>query len=92
MDKSKIVKGVGGLIVSTGVSAVVANLVKATTPVNTNKYVNICIHVGSWCVAGMAAAKASAEFSETVDSVVNVVKSFRQKETVTLEVVEGGGE
>lgn len=93
MEKFKtaltVVKMVGGLVISIGVGAVAANLIKATTPEDIKKVTKICIGVGSFFVAGIAASAASNKFEGTMDSVINTIVKFTEgdNDNETPEVV-----
>lgn len=79
MEKAfKAVKIVGGLVITIGVSTVVANLIRVTTPETTNKIIKACVVVGSCIVAGMAADAASAQFENSVNKAVAIAKAFTQ--------------
>ena len=79
----KVVKMLGGLVISIGVGAVATNLVKVTTPEDINKIAKICIGVGNFCVAGMASAAASDKFEGTVDQIINTIKVFTNEDNET---------
>jgi NAD/NADP transhydrogenase beta subunit len=96
MKKTKriltVVKIVGGIVISIGVGAVTANLIKATTPKDVRKLTKICIGVGSFFVARTAATAASDKFDHTMDSIIKMVTKFmeitkddQQKEEVVIE-------
>ncbi len=74
-----VVKWIGGLVISIGVGAVAANLIKSTTPEDVKKVTKICIGVGSFIVAGMAASAASNKFEGTMDSFIKAVKVFTEE-------------
>lgn len=74
-----VIKLIGGLVISIGVGAVAANLIKSTTPEDVKKVTKICIGVGSFFVAGMAASAASNKFEGTMDSIIKAVKVFTEE-------------
>lgn len=80
MDKTKtvvnVVKVVGGVVISIGVGAIVANLIRATTPEDVKKITKVCIGVGSFFVAGMTAAAASKRFDNSLDTIISMVTKF----------------
>ena len=94
MEKVKsaltVVKMVGGLVISVGVGAVATNLIKSTTPEDIKKVTKVCISVGSFFAAGLAASAASDKFEGTMDSIINTVMKFTggNNETGEQEVVE----
>jgi len=85
-----VVKMVGGLVISIGVGAVAANLIKATTPEDIKRVTKICINVGSFFIAGLAASAAGDKFEGTIDSIINTIAKFTRgnNETGEQEVVE----
>lgn len=83
----KVVKIVGGLVISIGVGAIVTNLIKATTPEDVKKVTKICIGVGSFCVAGMAASAASNKFEGTMDRIINAIQVFTDVSNGEPEIV-----
>jgi len=83
-----VVKYVGGFVVSVGIGAVAANLVKVTTPKDTIKVVKACINVGGWAIAGIASAVASNQFEDKVDMIVNIVNKMKAKFNKPEEVIE----
>lgn len=80
-----VVKGVGGLVISVGVGAVAANLIKVTTPGDAKKLAKICIGVGSFFVAGLASSAASDRFDDTMDKIINTVNVWTAEENSTDE-------
>lgn len=74
MNKAlNVVKITGAIVISIGVGAVVGNLIKVTTPDSTKRIGKVCIAVGSFFIAGMAASAASTKFENTIDRVVKTV-------------------
>lgn len=84
-----VVKMVGGLVISIGVGAVVANLIRATTPEDVKKVTKVCIGVGSFFVAGMTASAASNKFEGTMDSIIKAVQVFTEEGNKSEEEVTG---
>ena len=84
-----VVKMVGGLVISIGVGAVVANLIRATTPEGVKKVTKVCIGVGSFFVAGMTASAASNKFEGTMDSIIKAVQVFTEEGNKSEEEVTG---
>ena len=83
----KVVKIVGGLVISIGIGAVATNLIKATIPENTKILTKICIGVGSFLVAGMAASAASNHFEGIMDRLINVIKVFTDESNGEPEII-----
>lgn len=54
MTKIELVKATGEIIVSLGVSAIVSNAIKATTPENINSIRKICIIAGGVVLSAIA--------------------------------------
>jgi len=69
----KVVKITGAIVISIGIGAVAGNLIKVTTLEGTKKIGKICIAVGSFFVAGLAADAASTKFENTIDRVVKTI-------------------
>jgi hypothetical protein len=84
----EVVKTVGGIVISIGVGAVAANLIKATTPEDVKKITKICIGVGSFFVASLAASVAGEKFESTVDRIVNIITKFMEHNKTGEEVVK----
>lgn len=96
MKKKKIISTVKsgvGFVVSVGVGAIVGNLVKSTTPVDTSKIVKACIKVGSLVLSGAVGDIASKYTNEQIDEAVIFAEGFIKPETDTDEEdVEHGDE
>lgn len=84
-----VVKMIGGLVISIGIGAVAANLIRATTPEDVKKVTKICIGVGSFFVAGMTASAASNKFEGTMDSIIKAVQVFTEENNKSEEEVTG---
>lgn len=82
MDKIKTgtmaVKLIGGLVISVGIGAVTVNLIKTTTPVDAKTLNKVCVAVGSFFVAGLAANAAKNEFGNTIDRIAKVLSVFTE--------------
>jgi hypothetical protein len=85
MNKLKLVKDIGGMIISGGVGMIVANAVTATTPGVIGTVKKVCITIGSFVLGAMvgdyAAKYAEGKFDD-------VVKEIKQAVTEAQEVVE----
>jgi len=84
-----VIKKFGALVISIGVGAVATNLIRATTPEDVKKVTKICIGVGSFFVAGMAASAASNKFEGTMDSIIKAVQVFAELDNKFEEEVTG---
>ena len=84
------VKLIGGTVISIGVGALAKNLVKVSTPEDTKKLAKLCIGVGGFFVAGLAAKAASDRFEKTVDTTAKLTKKWIDGKEP--EVVVQGGE
>jgi hypothetical protein len=73
------VKLIGGFVAGTGVSAVVKNLIKVTTPEDVGKATKACIWIGGVFVAGLAAKAASDQLDGKIDTVVKYAKKAIDK-------------
>ena len=88
MKKKKIISTVKsgvGFVVSVGVGAIVGNLVKSTTPVDTSKIVKACIKVGSLVLSGAVGDIASKYTNEQIDEAVIFAEGFIKPENDTDE-------
>lgn len=63
MTKMELIKAAGELVVSVGVSMIVGNVIKATTPSNINIIKKVCIGAGG-LVLGNIASDAATEYVE----------------------------
>jgi len=69
-----VAKIVGGLIVGTGVTAVVTNLIKVTTPKDVSKVTKTCILAGGVFISWVASQAASDQLDKRIDTVVKYTK------------------
>lgn len=74
-----IVKGAGAIVISVGIGAIAANLIKATTPEGTTKIVKACIWAGSIFISGVAARAAGDRFGKTVDGIVDEITKWLEE-------------
>ena len=75
----EIIKFFGSLVISIGVSTVITNLITATTNVNKNKFIKMCMTVGTFFIASSIAAAASNKFEQDIDTVYKTVEEFNNK-------------
>ena len=97
MKKEQIIETVKtgvGVVVTVGVGAIVGNLVKSTTPVDTSKIVKACIKVGSLVVTGAVGDLAGKYAEEQIDEAVIFAEGFIKPDTEATdeEDVEHGDE
>lgn len=79
-----------GFIVTVGVGAIVGNLVKSTTPIDTSKIIKACIKVGSLVLTG-AVGDIAGKYAETqIDEAVIFADGFLKPETATDVTEEEG--
>jgi len=83
-----VVKLAGGLVVGTGVTAVVTNLIKVTTPRDIGKLTKACIWVGGIFVSWVASEAASNQLDNKVDKVVKYTKIVVDKLNPKKEVLK----
>jgi hypothetical protein len=84
--KLEIVKFVGGLIISAGVSAIVSNAINATTPTNTKAMQKFYIGVGSFVLASLLCDKAITYVGDTFNKIIKTAKeSSNQQENSNLK-------
>ena len=92
MKKEKIIETVKtgvGFVVTVGVGAIVGNLVKSTTPVDTSKIIKACIKVGSLVVTGAVGDLAGKYAEEQIDEAVIFAEGFIKPETDTEATDDG---
>lgn len=65
MKKREIVKTVAGVVVTTGVSIIVGNVVRGFTPADANKVVKGLVLVGGFALSGMI-GDHTAKYVETM--------------------------
>jgi len=85
-----VVKGAGAIVISVGIGAIAANLIKATTPDDTRKIIKACIWAGSIFVSGFAARAAGDRFGDTVDEIAENIKKWLEEKKTEEENIEIG--
>lgn len=76
MKKIEMIKNAGGIIVATGVTAIVNCIVKDATSEETGTIKRICIGAGAIVLSAMAVDKAVDFVNEKVDSAVSGAKQL----------------
>ena len=92
MKKEKIIETVKtgvGFVVTVGVGAIVGNLVKSTTPVDTSKIIKACTKVGSLVVTWAVGDLAGKYAEEQIDEAVIFAEGFIKPETDTEATDDG---
>lgn len=81
MNPRNILKTAIGFVSSAGAGAVVGNVVKATTPIDMNKYQKVMVAVGSVVVSSMVSSHASKyavdQFEQTAEQIKLVKQTIR---------------
>jgi uncharacterized membrane protein len=85
MNKIGVAKAVGSLIVSVGVSAIVGNAVKATTPYKVGRIQKACIWIGSFVLSSMVSDKASKYTEDKIEETATKVKKMVEDGELDLE-------
>lgn len=84
MEFLKLVKQVGGVLITVGIFSIVGNVVKATTPEATKGLAKICISVGGFALSTMLAANVVGhsviEVDRTVDEIKKDLEELEEKE------------
>ena len=81
MKKIEMIKAVGEAVVSLGVGAIVANLVKITTPASAKLITKICIGVGGLVLSSMASDAATDYVEDKFnDAVEGLKKQIKENE------------
>ena len=76
MSKIEMVKAIGGIVVSVGVAAIMGNLVKATTPVNTSLIGRVCILIGGAVLTDMVTDVAAEHAEKKMN---DAIASFKKE-------------
>lgn len=74
MSKVDIFKQVSSMVVSIGVSAIIGNTVRATTPAQVNTIKKVCIGVGGFVLTSMVSGAATKYSEAKIDDSVNSIK------------------
>lgn len=74
MPKIEMFKAIGEGIVSVGVTAIVYNLVRATTPASAQPLMKGCIAIGSWVLTDMVSDLASTHTENKINKFIDQFK------------------
>lgn len=86
--KIQIAKAVGGIIVGIGVTAIVSNIVKGTTPSTTGAIKKLCIGVTAIVIGSMVADKVTEYTDGKIEEVAFCIQKIGQLiEVNTVEEV-----
>ena len=69
----KRVKQIGGLAIAIGVSAIVGNAVKFTTPSDIGKLTKACVGFGSFALGGLAADATVKYANQKIDEAAEMI-------------------
>lgn len=83
MKTLETVKAIATLAVTIGVSAIVGNVVKATTPIDVKILTKICIGLGGFVLSGMLGDLAGNYADKKIDEAVELVKTVVAEIPVT---------
>jgi hypothetical protein len=67
MNKMDLLRGATELAVSVGVSIVVGNLIKETTPVDSNKFQRVMVGIGGYALGGLLGDMAGQKVVRQID-------------------------
>jgi len=76
INKLSLLKGVAELAVSAGVGAVVGNLVKATTPLDSGKIQKVMVSIGGWGLSGVLGDLSAKHVSSQIDNYAEKVSAL----------------
>jgi hypothetical protein len=76
MNKLSLIKAVGGFVVSAGVSAIIQNVIKSTTPSSISIYKKVCIVTGAIVLSKMCSDKAVEYADSKIDKTVDQLKKI----------------
>ena len=82
MKKIELVKTAAGIIVSVGVSAIVGNTIKYTTPDTAGTIKKVCIGIGSFVLSSMVVDSASEYAGKKIDKAVNEFKGMMAEDMI----------
>jgi len=75
MDQIEKFKTVGGLVISVGVSAIISNVVRATTPARIGVFTKVCMIVGGLVLANMVSDEAVKYAEQKIDKIVKIIRT-----------------
>lgn len=90
-DKLWFVKDVAELAISMGVSVVVGNLIKETTPVDASKYTKVMVAIGAYSLGGLLGDMAATRMikqAELFEARVRAGIAEMQERSRVIVVVE----
>jgi len=67
----KVVKAIGGVVVSVGVGAIMGGAIKHTNPEASKGITKLCFKIGALTLTSLVASKAVKHLEEQVDEVAN---------------------
>lgn len=76
MEKIKMVKTAGEIVVSIGVVKIVTNIIKLTTPTNIGVISKICIGVGGFVLTNMIDDQVKDYIDRTIDKAKSQFKEM----------------
>ena len=82
MKKITIAKTVVGLTTSVGVGAIIANIIKTTTPVPVGLIMKVCMFVGGTVLSGLVSDQATTYTDDKIDETVALVKDMVTKKEI----------
>lgn len=88
VSKLGIVKGVTEIAVSMGVSVVIGNLIKETTPLNANKFQKVMVSIGGYTLGGLLGDMAAQRVIKQVDELADRFKQAINPNQADLVVYE----
>lgn len=83
---SDYVKTFGTVVATIGVGAIIGNITKMTTPVNTNPAMKICITVGGVMLSAIAGKAVEHYVVDTIDELENMMATCSQIRTNTMVI------
>lgn len=87
MNKIDIFKAIAGFVSGAGVSVIVNNAIKSTTPENVSKLSKIGIFIGGMALSSFVSDKVESYISEQIDNTIESIKNFAQKLPTNKEMI-----
>lgn len=87
MSAIEVVKYASSLVVSSGTTAIISNLIKATTPDDLKTYKKVTVGVSSIALSLMVSGMASKYTEEKIDETVDSYKKVKESMEETIEQI-----
>jgi hypothetical protein len=82
INKLALVKGAAELVTAAGVSAIVGNLVRATTPDDINKFQKVVIGIGGYSLAAVLGGLSGKYIADQIDDYATTIQGILKSGTI----------